>query len=313
MKVSIIEPLGVSDEILDRLSNEIKKKGVEIVRYGAIKESPALEDRIKDADIVILANTKFDLNAIHAAKRLKMISVAFTGVDHIDLAYCRERKIIVSNAAGYSTHSVAEHTFGLVFAVVRKIVDGDKASRNSGSRVIGHELFGKTFGIIGTGRIGCEVAKIANAFGCKVIAYSRTRRKEIESIVEYVSLERLLRESDIVSLHVPLNDETRNLIDGKKIELMKKDAILINTSRGLVIDSKSVANALREGRLAGLGADVLEMEPPYPKEHPLLNCPNTVITPHVAYATHEALEMRAKIAFENVIKYLEGNPQNIVV
>jgi len=201
----------------------------------------------------------------------------------------------------------------LVFAVMRKIVEGDRASRNLGTCMIGHELFGKTFGIIGTGRIGSEVARIANAFGCKVIAYSRTNRKENEKIVEYVSLDKLIRESDIISLHVPLNDETRMLIDERKISMMKRSAILINTSRGLVIDSKAVARALLEGRLAGLGADVLEVEPPYPVDHPLLNSPNTVITPHVAYATYEALEKRAKIAFENVLKYLEGKPQNVVL
>jgi len=176
--------------------------------------------------------------------------------------------------------------------------------------LIGFELEGKKFGIVGTGAIGLRVAAIAQAFGCEVLAYSRTK-KEAPGL-KYVGLNSLLAECDIISLHTPLNDETKGMINKEKIGLMKKNAVLINTSRGPVVDSDALAEALKAGTIAGACIDVFENEPPVAKAHPLLTAPNTIVTPHIAFATKEALVKRAEIVFDNVAKYFTGELQNVV-
>ncbi|MPN05242.1 Hydroxypyruvate reductase [bioreactor metagenome] len=182
--------------------------------------------------------------------------------------------------------------------------------RGTKDGLVGFELEGKTFGVIGLGAIGTRVAKIAQAFGCNVIAYSRSF-KRIDGVM-FTELDTLLETSDIVSLHVPLNDKTRCLINKEKLALMKPNAILINTARGPVIDSDALAEALREGRIAGAGVDVFEIEPPLNPAHPLLNASNVIATPHIAFATKEALVKRAVIVFDNVAKWLAGAPQNVI-
>ena len=275
MKIVIIEPLGITPEKLAEATAAVKARGHEIVAYDTKEEDQdKLAERGKDADIIIIANQPFRKNVIEKCKNLKLLSVAFTGVDHIDVDFCKE---------------------------------GTKAG------LVGGELFGKTFGVVGTGAIGSKVAKIAQAFGCKVVAYSRTVKPEMQGAgIEYLSLEDVLKVSDIVSLHVPLNDKTKGLIGEKEIALMKKNAILLNTARGPVVDSEALAKALNEERIAGAGIDVFEMEPPVPAEHPLLHSKHTVVTPHVAFASHEALFTRAQIVSENILKWEDGKPQNVI-
>ena len=176
--------------------------------------------------------------------------------------------------------------------------------------LVGYELEGKKFGVVGTGAIGMRVAKIAQAFGCEVLAYSRTKKPE--SGLTYVSMEELLANSDIVSLHVPLTDATRGLIGYDQLKLMKPNAVLINTARGPVVDSQALAQALKEGVIAGAGVDVFEIEPPIDPEHPLFYAPNLIATPHVAFATKEALYKRAVIVCDNLEKWLAGKPQNVI-
>ena len=167
--------------------------------------------------------------------------------------------------------------------------------------------------MVGTGAIGSKVANIAQAFGCQVVAYSRSKKPELEALgVSYLSLEELLRTSDIVSLHVPLNDQTKGLIGQKEIACMKETAILLNTARGGVVDSAALAAALNEDRIAGAGIDVFEMEPPVPADHPLLHSKHTVVTPHVAFASHEALFTRAQIVFTNILAWEDGRQQNVI-
>ena len=316
MKIVIIEPLGITPEKLAEAMAAVKARGHEIVAYDTKEEdAEKLAARGKDADIIIIANQPFRKNVIEKCENLKLLSVAFTGVDHIDVDYCRERGIQVCNAAGYSTNAVAELAFGLAISVLRNIPACDAVCRKEGTKVglVGSELFGKTFGIVGTGAIGGKVAKIAQAFGCKVVAYSRTVKPEMQGLgIEYLPLEELLKVSDIVSLHVPLNEKTKGLIGEKEISLMKKNAILLNTARGPVVDSDALAKALDEERIAGAGIDVFEMEPPVPAEHPLLHSKHTVVTPHVAFASHEALFTRAQIVAENVMKWEDGAPQNVI-
>lgn len=316
MKIVVMEPLGVALEKINALAAALQAAGHEFVYYTSKEtQQDKLLARVQDADIIMLANQPLSAEIINGCPKLKMLSVAFTGVDHIALAACRARNILVCNAAGYSTNAVAELTFGLAISVIRNIVPCDARCRRAETKdgLVGFELFGKTFGVVGTGAIGARVAKIAAAFGCRVLAYSRTEKQElVDAGVQYVSLEELLEQSDFVSLHVPLTDATRGLINAEAIAKMKQGAVLLNTARGPVVDSAALAEALNAGKLAGAGIDVFEGEPPIAKEHPLCSAKNTVLTPHVAFASREALETRADIVFANIEKWLAGAPQNIV-
>lgn len=316
MKIVVMEPLGVALEKINALAAALQAAGHEFVYYTSKEtQQDKLLARVQDADIIMLANQPLSAEIINACPKLKMLSVAFTGVDHIALAACRARNILVCNAAGYSTNAVAELTFGLAISVIRNIVPCDARCRRAETKdgLVGFELFGKTFGVVGTGAIGARVAKIAAAFGCRVLAYSRTeKQKLLDAGVQYVSLDELLEQSDFVSLHVPLTDATRGLINAEAIVKMKQGAVLLNTARGPVVDSEALAAALNAGKLAGAGIDVFEGEPPIAKDHPLCSAKNTVLTPHVAFASREALETRADIVFANIEKWLAGAPQNIV-
>lgn len=316
MKIVVMEPLGVALEKINALAAALQAAGHEFVYYTSKETQPdKLLARVQDADIIMLANQPLSAEIINGCPKLKMLSVAFTGVDHVALDACRARNILVCNAAGYSTNAVAELTFGLAISVIRNIVPCDARCRRAETKdgLVGFELFGKTFGVVGTGAIGARVAKIAAAFGCKVLAYSRTAKQElVDAGVQYVSLDELLAQSDFVSLHVPLTDATRGLINADAIAKMKQGAVLLNTARGPVVDSEALAEALNAGKLAGAGIDVFEGEPPIAKDHPLCSAKNTVLTPHVAFASREALETRADIVFANIEKWLAGAPQNIV-
>ena len=316
MKIVVMEPLGVAVTKIEALAAALQAAGHEFVYYTTKEtEQEKLLSRVQDADIIMLANQPLRAEIINACPNLKMLSVAFTGVDHVDLAACRARSIMVCNAAGYSTNAVAELVFGLAISVIRNIVPCDARCRTAGTKdgLVGFELFGKTFGVVGTGAIGSRVAKIAAAFGCRVLAYSRSVKTELQQAgVEYVSLDELLAQSDFVSLHVPLTATTRGLLNAEAIGKMKQGAVLLNTARGPVVDSEALAAALNSGKLAGAGIDVFEGEPPIAKEHPLCSAKNTVLTPHVAFASREALEKRAEIVFANIEKWLAGAPQNIV-
>lgn len=316
MKIVVMEPLGVALEKINALAAALQAAGHEFVYYTSKEaQQDKLLERVQDADIIMLANQPLSAEIINACPKLKMLSVAFTGVDHVALDACRARNILVCNAAGYSTNAVAELTFGLAISVIRNIVPCDARCRKEGTKdgLVGFELFGKTFGVVGTGAIGARVAKIAAAFGCKVLAYSRTAKQElVDAGVQYVSLDELLAQSNFVSLHVPLTDATRGLINADAIAKMKQGAVLLNTARGPVVDSAALAEALNAGKLAGAGIDVFEGEPPIAEDHPLCSAKNTVLTPHVAFASREALETRADIVFANIEKWLNGAPQNVV-
>ena len=314
MKMVIIEPLGVEKTALLSMAEKALGNQVEIEYYDTrTTDTNELIARGKDAEIIVVSNLPLNDEVIRGCSKLKLLSVAFTGLDHIALDTCKKLGITVCNCAGYSTCAVADLVFGMLISLYRNIIPCDKACRQEGTKdgLIGFELEGKTFGVVGTGAIGLRTARIAAAFGCRVLAYSRTR-KDVPG-VEYVELDRLLAESDIVSLHTPLNGQTRGLIGKEQLAKMKQGAVLVNTARGPVVDSQALADALKEGKLAGACIDVFEMEPPVPASHPLFSAPNTIVTPHVAFATKEALEKRAVIVFENVAAWLDGKPQNVSV
>lgn len=316
MKIVIIEPLGVKEDKLNNILDKLDGKNCEIVKYNDRKEdTETLIERAKDADVVILTNLPFRKEVIEQCKNLKMISVAFTGVDHVDTAFCKEQGITVCNAAGYSTNGVAELTFGLAISIFRDLKISDNVVRQNKGRgaLLGRELNGKKFGIIGTGAIGMRVAEIAKAFGCEILAYSRSEKEEFLNLgAKYLSLDELMAESDIVSLHLPLNEHTKGMIGKEEISKMKESSIFINTARGPIVDSEALAEALNSDKIAGAGIDVFEVEPPIPSDHPLLNAKNAILAPHIAFATEEALLIRADIVVENIVKWLDGNPQNLI-
>ena len=313
MKLVIIEPLGVNDEKLLSMAKDMLPADLEIVYYNTrVTDTETLIERGHDADIIAVSNLPMNADVINGCKNLKMLSVAFTGVDHIAMDACKANGVLVSNCAGYSTAAVADLVFGMIIALYRNMIPCNDVVRKEGTKdgLVGFELEGKKFGVIGTGAIGLRTAAIANAFGCQVLAYSRTK-KDIPGIT-YVDMDTLLSSCDIVSLHTPLNSDTIGLIGKEELAKMKPSAILINTSRGPVVDSAALADALNNGRLAGAGIDVFETEPPIAKDHPLLTAKNVIATPHVAFATKEALEKRAVIVFDNVDKWLKGTPQNVM-
>ena len=295
------------------MAKDMLPADLEIVYYNTRgTDTETLIERGRDADIIAVSNLPMNADVINGCKNLKMLSVAFTGVDHIAMDACKANGVLVSNCAGYSTAAVADLVFGMIIALYRNMIPCNDVVRKEGTKdgLVGFELEGKKFGVIGTGAIGLRTAAIANAFGCQVLAYSRTK-KDIPGIT-YVDMDTLLSSCDIVSLHTPLNSDTRGLIGKEELAKMKPSAILINTSRGPVVDSAALADALNNGRLAGAGIDVFETEPPIAKDHPLLTAKNVIATPHVAFATKEALEKRAVIVFDNVDKWLKGTPQNVM-
>lgn len=317
MKITVLEPLGVSEEELREIAKPITDKGHELVIYNEKStDLNLLKERVKDTDALIIANSPLKREVIEAAENLKMISVAFTGFDHVDLEACKERGISVSNAAGYSTHSVAELAYGLMISLLRKIVPLDKVTRDGGT-MAGYrqnDLYGRNLGVVGMGAIGKKVASLGLAFGCNVIAYNRSKDEDlVKQGVEYMDLDDLLRKSDIVTVHLPLTDGTRGLINEDKLKLMKKDALLINTARGPIIDNEALAKALNEEWIAGAGIDVFDMEPPIPSDYSLLKAKNAILTPHIGFATEEAMVRRAHIAFGNVDGWIEGTPKNVVL
>lgn len=302
--------------MIEELAVPLKEAGHEFVYYEEKTTDVAeLAERSADADIVIIANNPYPKEAFEEAADLKLINVAFTGVDHVDQAAAKDQEIQIANAAGYSNTAVAELVIGLTIDVLRKISFGNDSVRHGEGVQLyqGNEIKGKTVGIIGTGSIGLETAKLFKAFGVNLIGYNRTEKEEAKALgLNYVSLDELLKTSDIVSVHLPLNGETENTLSREKLELMKPEAIVINAARGPIIDNDALADLLNNGKIAGAGIDVFDMEPPIPEDYPLLSAKNAVLTPHVAYLTDESMVIRANIAFDNVEKFLEGNPQNIV-
>lgn len=315
MIVKLLEPLVVKKEIIENLSSEIKKLGHEFVYYDTkTTDVNILKERAKDADILMIANNPLPNEVIAEAKNLKMISVAFTGFDHIG-SLAKERGITVCNAAGYANNAVAELVIGLTLDLMRNINRCNSVIRKGGTiaGLIGGEIKGKTVGIVGTGRIGTMTANLFKCMGANVIGYDITENpKAIEFGVKYVGIDELMKSSDIISLHLPLNNSTKGFISKEKLLLMKNSAFLINCARGAVVDNKALAEILNEEKIAGAGIDVFDMEPPIPSDYPLLNAKNTILTPHVAFASNESMIIRAEIAFDNVNKFLVGSPINIV-
>lgn len=315
MKIVLLESLGISREILDTYSKPLVQAGHVFEHYSRDIDPQVQIERVHDADIIMIANMPLSGQVIRACKNLKLIDVAFTGVDHIDLQAAREMGVKVSNAAGYSTQAVAEIALCMMLSLLRNIPQVEERCRQGQTKdgLVGCELRGKTVGIVGAGAIGCRTAELCHAFGCRVLGFKRHVTGSEPDFMEMVSLDELLSRSDIVSLHCPINNDSCNLINAQTISKMKQGAYLINTARGPVVDSQALADALISGYLAGAGIDVFETEPPLALEHPLLHSRNTIVTPHVAFASAESMLARADIVFDNITSFLNGSQKNIIL
>jgi D-3-phosphoglycerate dehydrogenase len=315
MKVVIMEGLGISADELAARKAPFEAEGVEFAAYARTGDVPTLIRQAEDADAMILANMPMPAQVLRACPKLKFIDVAFTGVDHVGLEAARERGIAVSNASGYSNEAVAELVLGMVLSMARNLRAVEDRCRSGGTKegLVGWELKGKTVGIVGLGKIGSRTAELFHAFGAKLLACSRTVHADAPDYVEQVSLEELLRRSDVVVLHCPLNDSTRGLIGAGELAKMQPTALLVNAARGPVVDETALAEALEAGRIGGACLDVFAKEPPLEPNTPLLRAPRTLVTPHVAFATRESMSLRAEIVFDNLRAWLEGRQQNVVL
>ncbi|WP_457559367.1 NAD(P)-dependent oxidoreductase [Candidatus Harpocratesius sp.] len=317
MKIVISDPLGISNELLYSKLSTLRNQGHDIIIYeNRVQSDDELVNRCKDAEIIVITNTKFPRSVIEKLSKLKFISVAFTGIDHIDLDTCREKNIAVSNAAGYSTQSVAELTVGLMITCNRKIISCDKATREEKTRVglIGNELSQKTIGIIGTGAIGIRVTELLQPFQCTILGYNRSEKSEFKKLGgNYTDLQSLMKKSDIISIHLPLTEETRNLIDDNLLRLMKRSAYLVNCARGPIVDYDFLAQLLNANQIAGAAVDVYESEPPLDPSLSILNAKNVIALPHIAFATFEAFSKRADIVISNIENWIKGSQKNKIL
>lgn len=309
MKIVLLNPLEVENEIIESHKEKLEEMGHEFIAYSDNASSDdEIIERLDGADAAIITNKPLSKKVIDASKDLELIDVAFTGVDHVDLDSVKENGITLLNASGYSDDSVAELVIGLTIAVLRKFNENNaNIFKNESNPLIGELIKGKKFGIIGTGNIGTKLIGILQAFGCEILAYSRTEKESVKEMgVSYVDLDTLLKESDIVSLHIPNTKETKNFLGKEELDKMKENAVLINCARGPVVDNDYLAELLNSDKLRA-GIDVFDMEPPLPEDYPLRNAKNVILTNHVAYYTKEAMVNRADIVFENLYEYLNGN------
>lgn len=313
MKIVLLESLAVTDEVLKTYAQPLVDKGHVFIAYEKNTDPAVQIERARDADVIMIANMPLTGEVIDACRNLKFIDVAFTGVDHIALENARKRGIAVSNASGYSNEAVSELVIEMTLSLLRNVPKVERRCREGLTKegLVGKELKGKKVGIIGTGAIGSRVAELFHNFGCEIIAYDMFPR-EIPYI-QYESMEEVLAEADIVTLHCPLTEGTKGLLNSEKIGLMKEGAYLINAARGPIVDSDALAKALNEGKLAGAGIDVFETEPPLPVDHPLLKAKNTLVTPHIAFASEESMVLRAEIVFRNLEKWMQGEQINKIL
>lgn len=300
------------------LNFDVLRELGEVVVYDR-SESEKVIERIGDAQIVLTNKTVISKAVMEACPAMRYIGVLATGYNVVDVAAARELGIVVTNVPAYSTQAVAQHVFALLLACVSRVHEYDAQVKQgrwqrspdfcfyAGAM---EELAGKTLGIVGFGNIGQAVARIAQAFGMKVLVHTRTQKPGCEGIT-FVTREELLERSDVITLHCPLTENTKGMIDAEAIAQMKAGARVINTSRGPLVDEKAMADALTTGKVACYMADVLSAEPAR-TNNPLLTARNTILTPHVAWAPFQTRERLLDIAVENVREFIKGSPCNVV-
>lgn len=315
MKIVILESAAVNP---GDLSWECIRQFGDVTLYDRTRPEDAA-DRIGDADIVLINKTPITAELLDACPNLKLICVEATGYNIVDCEAARKRNIPVCNVPAYSTDAVAQFTFSLLLEICNRVGQHDAFVRNGGwckcpdfcyweTRQM--ELAGKTLGIIGFGKIGRKVGTIAGAFGMPVLAYNRSRCPEGEAIGEYVDLNTLLQTADIISLHCPLTEETKEMINASTLSQMKDGVILLNTARGGLVNEADLSAALQAGKLQ-FAADVVTCEP-IREDNPLLGAPNCILTPHMAWAPIETRQRIIDITVDNIRSYLNGTPIHIV-
>jgi D-lactate dehydrogenase len=335
MKIAFAEIEGWEDQpIRELLSDHSLLLAHEYIDSAHLPEQT-------DIDVLsVFVDSRIDEQVLHVLPQLKLIVARSTGYDHIDIDACAQRGIIVCNVPAYGSTTVAEYTIGLMVMLARRLYQATAQVKNAGSFALGDlrgmDLEGKTLGVIGTGRIGHEVITRASAFGMKITAYDPFPNKELQTThhVVYASLDEVLAQSDIVTLHVPLNKDTHHILNAKNMKKMKQGAYVVNTARGELIETAALARLLQSGHLAGAGLDVLEAEGEIKHKldflssqrgsaspdvltnmlynHALLDMPQVVVTPHNAFNSHEALLRILHETIVNITSYIDGTPQNTV-
>ena len=310
--------------VLDRASMGEDTPFEPILNFGKVTfynstQPSEVSERVADSEVIITNKVKITEEVISNAKNLKLICVFATGYDNIDISAARANNVAVCNVPGYSTDSVALLTVATALSLYSHLNEyrdyvsrGDYTASGVANRLVPvfHELRGKTWGIVGLGNIGKAVAKVAQAFGMKVLVNKRTPISDYEC----VDIDMLCKESDIISLHCPLNSETKNLINSDRLALMKSTAILVNEARGAVVDEKAVTLAVEAKRIGGFGCDVYSAEP-FGKEHPytrIMNFDNVILTPHAAWGAYEARARCVNIIASNIQNFLDKKTQNRV-
>ena len=295
-----------------------KEYGFELRYYkGHLNKHNVILTQNVDA-VCIFVNDTADAEVLHmmADNGVKLLALRCAGYNNVDLKAAADCGITVVRVPAYSPYAVAEYTVALMLSLNRKIPRATWRTRDGNFSLhglLGFDMYGKTVGIIGFGKIGRRAAELFHAFGCPILAYDSNPIAQMPDYVQQTSLDELLRHADVVSLHCPLVESTRGLMNAERISMMKHRAILINTSRGPVVDSQALAEALNSGHLAAAAADVFEMEPPIPREHPLLNAKNCLVTPHIAFASEESMLRRAEIVFDNLYAFLHGEQKNVIL
>jgi D-3-phosphoglycerate dehydrogenase len=296
-KIAIIEPIGFSENEFNNVKNELKDH--ELIIFDSRNDSDeALIEKLKSVNIIALTNRPLSYKVISSLDHLEFISVAFSGVDHVDSKAVEEKNIVVKNASGYANTAVAELTIGFMITLARNIVENNNNMANKIGTNTGTELKGKTLGIVGYGNIGKEIERFATVFGMKTLTYRSSNTT--------ADLEGLFKESDYISLNIPLNEKTKGIINKKYFDLMKPSAYLINCARGPIVNTIDLINALDSGNLKGAAIDVFDTEPPLEPNHPLLNRKDIIATPHIGFNTQEALKTKATIAIKHISSFLNS-------
>ena len=315
MKISVLDIATLGDDLN---FDKIHSLG-DVKVYDITKQEDVIE-RIKDEEVLILNKVKLTKENLTYAKNLKLICITATGFDNVDLDYCREHNIGVCNVRGYSTDSVVQLTVAMAFSLATNLLAFDsyvKSGKYTDSGIFNcvkpvfREMSALTWGVVGLGTIGGKVADIAKTMGCRVLAYKRTPVDKYPC----VDIDTLCRESDIISVHTPLSDETYHLINEKRLSMMKDGAVLVNVARGAVVDEEAVCRAVENGKLGGLGVDVYSSEPmqkdsPYQR---ILNCDNVIFTPHMAWGSIDARQRCMDEVAKNIESYIEGGMRSRLV
>ncbi len=304
-KVLILQDLGIPQEEFNKIVLNLQIPFEFITTENIDPEN---------TEGIITIKTKVDEELLNKLPNVKFIAVAFTGYDCVDLDAAKKRSIKVMNVPDYATECTAELALGLAISLLREIPKANQVTKSSGWELKpGIELFEKTIGIIGTGKIGRRVAKLFTAFNCKIIGWSRSEKDEFKKIggIYKQNIEDVFKEADIISIHLPLNDSTKGIIDSKLFSQMKKSSYFINVARGPIVNADDLAQALIDRKIAGAGVDVYDEEPIL-QTNPLLKTPNTILTPHIAYKTEESLIRRADVSLQNIKNFVDGKPTNLV-